>query len=160
MHWPTLQAGQEGTGDSYIVLPHHNNRYICGPTSSDWCHTLWQQVALITQTMMPSVVRINIGKYIISTDLMKPCCLSGWKLVSAWKLFCYSQPWRTIFYLYKALKRYNPYRLSQVDIYTYIHTHDRNIFFYLRGSKYAYTQNYVTGCVIALITSSLLCIHL
>ena len=47
------------------MLTHHSIEQVCGPALAITCHTLWHQMLLITQPVVPSIVGINIGKYII-----------------------------------------------------------------------------------------------
>ena len=51
---------------------------------NNWWLTIWYQVSLIAHLMVPFMLSITFV-----TDLIKPWCLSWWKLVCSWKIFCY-----------------------------------------------------------------------
>ena len=87
--------------------------------SSVGCHTLWHHVTHCTTN------GAICGKYkywlsiTFSTDQMKYCWLSWWKLVCAWKLICYSEPWRTLFFLYMTFSPSSEKTLRQLGTHTH-----------------------------------------
>ena len=84
-----------------------------------WCHIFWHQVSLIAYTVVSSVISINISKY---KNFHGPdeVTLFVKVKVCVHLIFCYLEPYRTLFIFYMDLNRM---RNLHVYIFLKLHTH-------------------------------------
>ena len=98
LHLDYTSAGQGMQRGTYHMVS-SLGRYGGGPTPINWCHTLWQQLSLITHPIVPSVESINIGKHNIFHNLeamlffMVRTCLCS-------NIILLLEPLRTLFFIY------------------------------------------------------------